>query len=764
MKRKIQETTRRLSGNILQFILRKKQPTPAENRRRVARSLSFLSIFLFFIFLINFAVIIGTDSKFGVNLSTEAAKVHQVEVTVPARRGTIYDRTGIPIAEDSTTYNVYAIINKKYVSATGEKLYVQPSQYERVAQIFKEQLGMDESYVKEQLSREGLQQVSFGSQGNGITYSTMTTIRDTLKKEGIKGVDFTTSPGRSYPNGTFASQFIGIAQTTEDKNGSNILVGQSGMEASLNSILAGTNGRVTYEKDRTGAIIPGSDKVSVQTENGKDVYTTISSALQTLLETRMDIFTEKLGGAVLASATLVSAKTGEILATTQRPTFNADTKEGLNSETQGSTALYQGQYEPGSTMKVMTLASAIDNNTFPANEIYYNDKYQIGDAVIRDWSVNSGMAPRYLSYAQGFAFSSNVGMTSLEQMMGNDKWLDYLSKFKIATPTRFGMTNESYGMLPANNIASIATSSFGQAISVTHIQMLRAFSAISNNGVMLEPKFIGAIYDSDKNTVRTSEVEVVGNPVSKSAAEQTRQYMITVGTDADVGTMVGQDGQPIIQVPGQDVAVKSGTAQIAAPADQGGGYLTGSTDLLYSVVTMTPAEDPDFIMYVTVQQPKIWDYTAWKEIFNPVLQAAADMKDSLNLTEPVSVPSDNAKEMTYKMPSIKDKKPGPLAEELRRNLVHPIVVGTGSKIDKISVNVGTKLKANQQILIQTDGVTEIPDMYGWNKSMVETFAKWNGIAVTFKGKVDGTVTKQSAKVNAAIKDVKELTITLGDTK
>ena len=96
--------------------------------------------------------------------------------------------------------------------------------------------------------------------------------------------------------------------------------------------------------------------------------------------------------------------------------------------------------------------------------------------------------------------------------------------------------------------------------------------------------------------------------------------------------------------------------------------------------------------------------------------------------------------------------------------MHPIVVGTGSKIDKISVNVGTKLKANQQILIQTDGVTEIPDMYGWNKSMVETFAKWNGIAVTFKGTVDGTVTKQSAKVNAAIKDVKELTITLGDTK
>ena len=143
------------------------------------------------------------------------------------------------------------------------------------------------------------------------------------------------------------------------------------MEQALDRILAGQNGIVTYEKDRNGNVVPGSEKVSVQAEDGKDVYTTLSADLQTYLETRMNAFQEKVKGKFV-NATLVSAKTGEILATSQRPTYNADTKEGLNEKNLGNwnTMLYQGQYEPGSTMKVMTLASAIDNGSFNPNDTY----------------------------------------------------------------------------------------------------------------------------------------------------------------------------------------------------------------------------------------------------------------------------------------------------------------------------------------------------------------------------------------------------------
>ncbi|WP_347102315.1 penicillin-binding protein PBP2X [Streptococcus parasanguinis] len=747
----------------------KKRRLPDQNRKQVGKNLSVLAIFLFFLFLINFALIIGTDKKFGVTLSEQAKKVHQQTVIVPAKRGTIYDRNGAVIAEDATTYNVYAIIDKKYKSATGKVLYVEESQFKKVAEIFKQYLGMDEDYVIKQLSQKKLKQVSFGSNGNGITYSNMTAIREAMEAAKIEGVSFTTSPNRSYKNGVFASQFIGQASLQEDKEGNKTLKGQSGMEKSLDRILAGQNGVITYDKDRNGNIVPGSDKVSVKTEDGKDVYTTISAELQTYLETRMDVFQEKVKGKFV-SATLVSAKTGEILATTQRPTYNADTKDGLdftNLRT-WNTILYQGQYEPGSTMKVMTLAAAIDHGTFPAyNEVYYNNELQVKDATIKDWGINMGLTEgRYMNIAQGFAYSSNIGMTKLEQKMGNNVWMNYLTLFKFGLPTRFGMGDESFGSLPGDNYVTQAMSSFGQGISVTQTQMLRAFSAIANDGEMLEPKFISAIYDRKSDTARKSKTEVVGKPVSESAAQQTRNYMITVGTDPEFGTLYSNG--PIIQVPGQNVAVKSGTAQIAT--DQG--YLQGENDYINSVVAMTPAEDPEFIMYVTVQQPEVtFSANSWEELVNPILEDAVALKNELHLTSEAPTLDDVTKETTYKIPSVEtlskelnlkqNLSPGAYSEELRRNLVQPIVLGTGKNIRKMSVDVGSKVKANQQVLLLTEDFDTVPDMYGWTKKNADIFGEWTGIKIAYKGS-GKKVTKQSVKMNTSLNKTKKITLTLGD--
>lgn len=759
----------RIFERIKKYALKNRQ-TPEYNRRQVGKSMSILAIFLFFVFLINFAIIIGTDQKFGVNLSKGAEVVHQKTVTVAARRGTIYDRNGVPIAEDATTYNVYAIIDKSYKSATGKILYVEESQYDKVAEIFNQYLELDKDYVKTQLSQKNLKQVSFGAQGNGITYSNMNAMREAFEAAGIEGIDFTTSPNRSYSNGVFASQFIGLAQLQEDKEGNKTLKGTSGMEQALDRILAGQNGIVTYEKDRNGNVVPGSEKVSVQAEDGKDVYTTLSADLQTYLETRMNAFQEKVKGKFV-NATLVSAKTGEILATSQRPTYNADTKEGLNEKNLGNwnTMLYQGQYEPGSTMKVMTLASAIDNGSFNPNDTYDSREYKVMDATIRDWDVNMGISEGgTLTFAQGFTYSSNVGMTILEQKMGNDKWLDYLSKFKFGLPTRFGMGNETYGSLPGDNYVTIAMSSFGQGIGVTQVQMLRAFSSVANDGVMVEPKFINAIHDPKTNTARKTATEIIGNPVSEKAAQTTRDYMVQVGTDPYKGTLnVG--GEPVIQVAGQNVAVKSGTAQIASE----NGYLEGENDYIYSVVAMTPAENPEFIMYVTVQQPEEkFQPIFWQEVVNPVLEEAVALKDSLNLTTEATPALETVTEETsYKMPSLEELtkqlglkhqvSPGGLADELRRNLVQPIVLGTGGKIKKVSVKEGKNLKANQQVLILSDDLESLPDMYGWTKANVERFAKWQDIEVTFKGE-GSKVVKQSEKTNTSLKNLKKITITMGD--
>lgn len=738
----------------------KNRKSPAENRRRVGKSLSLLSVFVFAIFLVNFAVIIGTGTRFGTDLAKEAKKVHQTTRTVPAKRGTIYDRNGVPIAEDATSYNVYAVIDENYKSATGKILYVEKTQFNKVAEVFHKYLDMEESYVREQLSQPKLKQVSFGAKGNGITYANMMAIKKDLKDASVEGIDFTTSPNRSYPNGQFASSFIGLAQLHENEDGSKSLLGTSGMESSLNSILAGKDGIITYEKDRLGNIVPGTEQVSQQTVDGKDVYTTISSTLQSFMETQMNVFQEKVKGKYM-TATLVSAKTGEILATTQRPTFDADTKEGLTKDFVWRDILYQSNYEPGSTMKVMTLAAAIDNNTFPSGEYFNSSELKIADVTIRDWDVNDGLTTgRMMTFLQGFALSSNVGMTLLEQKMGDATWLDYLNRFKFGVPTRFGLTDEYAGQLPADNIVNIAQSSFGQGISVTQTQMIRAFTAIANDGVMLEPKFISAIYDPNDQTARKSQKEIVGNPVSKEAASTTRNHMILVGTDPLYGTMYNHyTGKPIITVPGQNVAVKSGTAQIAD--EKNGGYLVGSTNYIFSVVTMNPAENPDFILYVTVQQPEHYSGIQLGEFATPILERASAMKESLNLQSPAKNLDKVTTESSYAMPSIKDISPGELAEALRRNIVQPIVVGTGTKIKETSVEEGTNLAPNQQVLLLSDKVEEIPDMYGWKKETAETFAKWLDIELEFEGS-GSVVQKQDVRTNTAIKNIKKIKLTLGD--
>lgn len=745
---------------LLRYVL-KKRYIPSQNRRRVGQSLILLTVFIFFIFLIHFSIIIGTDKKFGVDLSEGARKVHQTEVLVQAKRGTIYDRTGLPIAKDSTTYTIYAIIDKEYVSSLREVLYVESSQFNQVAQILNKYLGLETDYVLQQLNQPKLKQVYFGTLGKNISYSTMTAIQQEMETAGIKGIAFNTNPGRLYPNGNFASSFIGLANLVEDEtDGSQRLEGQRGLEYALNSILAGQDGKVVYEKDSRGRIVPGTENIKEARVDGQDVYTTLSADLQRSLETNMDVFADKTKGKYI-NATLVSAKTGEILATTQRPTYNPDTKEGVdNKDILQRSLLYQDNFEPGSTMKVMTVAAAIDNGTFTPNEYYNRSEIQIADAVIRDWDVNAGdiYAPLSLTYAQGFALSSNVGMTLLEQKMGDERWLNYLEKFRFGYPTRFGMAGEEAGILPENNVVSVAMTSFGQGLLATQTQMLRGFGAVANNGVMLEPKFITALYDSNTDSVRLSKPEVVGKPVSEKAATDTRQYMISVGTDPHFGTLRASDGA-VIQVDGYNIAVKSGTAQIGK--EDGTGYMEGPNDTINSVVAMVPAEDPEFIMYVTVQQPESWSILYWRDILNPSLKEAMQLKDSLNLTTPAPTLTTVSKETEYKLGKVIGQQPGVTASILRQQLVQPIILGNGGEIKKVSVDVGSNLAANQQILLLTDKFERVPDLYGWTKENVDIFAEWTGIEIEYSG--SGSIAVgQSVAIGSDLEQTKKIRINLGE--
>ena len=271
----------------------KNRKSPAENRRIVGKYLSFLAVALFGLFLANFAYIIAKGNIFGTDLVKEAKKVTKQPEQFLPNVGLSMTEMECLLLKMRLPITSMLLLIKKYKSATGKILYVEDSQFNKVAEVFHKYLDMDEAYVKEQLAQPNLTQVSFGAKGNGITYANMMAIKKDLKDASVEGIDFTTSPNRSYPNGQFASSFIGLAQLHENEDGSKSLLGTSGLESSLNTILAGTDGIITYEKDRVGNIVPGTEQVSQQTVDGKDVYTTLSSPLQSFMETQMDAFLEK---------------------------------------------------------------------------------------------------------------------------------------------------------------------------------------------------------------------------------------------------------------------------------------------------------------------------------------------------------------------------------------------------------------------------------------------------------------------------------------
>ncbi|MCJ1977577.1 penicillin-binding transpeptidase domain-containing protein [Lactococcus paracarnosus] len=739
--------------------------SPQDNRKRIAQDILFLALLVFTVFIVRFAWIIVTDSSNGVKLRPLAKANYSETTTIYAKRGTIFDREGAAIATDSSDYSIYVILDKTYVSAAGKKLYASSEDFAKVAAIFKEKLGIDESYTRAQLNIPKASQVEFGTKGKHISFTLKEQIEKEAKDKGVAGIGFTSHLARSY-TGNFASNFIGLAGLKDGDDDTKGLIGQFGIEASLDNILSGKNGVETLEKNKDGQTLKGIAKSVTPAKDGQDVYTTIDSTLQSYLETLVDTSMQNYTGTEVV-ATLVKADTGEILATTQRPTFDPSTqtvigpkdptlsdKQNLNSQTN---LLYQSMFEPGSTFKLFTMAAAIENGTFDPNARYTSTPISVGGTRIADWDVLLNPDGLNMTYPQGFARSSNVGMSKLQMAMGDKVWDSYLNRFRFGIPTRMGVGGEGFGSLPDENIVSQVNSSFGQGVGVTDVQMLRGFSAIANGGTMLEPHFISKIANTDAGTQRISEPEIIGKPVSKTTADSVLKYMVNVGTDNVYGTAYDfSTTQPYFRVAGKDVSIKTGTAQVANPK---GGYYVGETAYLYSAVAMVPSVNPDYIFYMTIKLPDHWNLNFISNVANPLLERAYDLKPTIDATSNKSV-GKSSNETKIALENYEGKKPGSTLDLLRQQLLQPVVIGSGSVITKQSISPGTKLGANKRILLLTNGKLTMPDIYDWSKQDIDILAKWAGLTVTYDGADNGKATEQSIKMNESIKKGKKLTVTL----
>ncbi|WP_326931838.1 penicillin-binding transpeptidase domain-containing protein [Enterococcus avium] len=729
-----------MSFKRLKRKIRKKNLTPMNNRKKVGVILFATSIGLFFLFAVRMIYVVAGGHVAGTSLKVKTEELYHGSEVVKAKRGTIFDRNGEVIAEDATSYSIYAILSESYVNGN-EKLYAQEKNFDDLASILNKYLGIKEKSalktLKSGLNSDGTSkyyQVEFGNKGKNISEETKQNIEDAMKKDKVKGLYFTEHTDRMYPNGNFASHFIGYAQPDKKES----LVGMMGVEAAYDDVLKGKDGKVVYQKDENQRPIPGSIAEEKKAVNGEDIYTTLDAGLQSYLETLMDKVSSEAKPTEM-TAMLMQAKTGDILAMSQRPTFNPETKEGLGEEDAWRNFLVEDSYEPGSTMKVFTTSAAVNEGIFNENESYVSGKIQVADATINDWDLGK---KGILTMRQALSWSSNVGMVKLEERLG-DRWPEYVKRFGFGQSTYSGLPGETKGTLPTSNIVDQAMSSYGQAIGVTNFQMMRGFTAVANDGKMLQPHYIEKVSNPDTGKEIITKPEVVGEPITAETAQKVREYMRDTVESENYGSAYDQ-----YKVPGYHISAKTGTAQIA----ENGRYLTGDTNYIYSIALMIPSEDPEYILYLTMKQPQEKQEGILGEIANPLLSRVMEFQN----TETDSSEEESNTKVTVE--DYRNLSTSKAAADANKRGLTAVVIGDGDKVIEQSAKPGEKVMANEHLILLTNGKKEMPDVRGWSKADILKLTNLLDIDVSFKG--DGYCTKQSIAPYAEVSK-KKLKITLG---
>lgn len=720
--------------------MEKKNQNPMNNRKKVGIILFATSIGLFFLFAVRMIYVVAGGHVAGTSLKVKTEELYHGGEVVKAKRGTIFDRNGEVIAEDATSYSIYAILSESYVNGN-EKLYAQEKNFDDLASILNKYLGIKEKSalktLKSGLNSDGTSkyyQVEFGNKGKNISEETKQNIEDAMKKDKVKGLYFTEHTDRMYPNGNFASHFIGYAQPDKKES----LVGMMGVEAAYDDVLKGKDGKVVYQKDENQRPIPGSIAEEKKAVNGEDIYTTLDAGLQSYLETLMDKVSSEAKPTEM-TAMLMQAKTGDILAMSQRPTFNPETKEGLGEEDAWRNFLVEDSYEPGSTMKVFTTSAAVNEGIFNENESYVSGKIQVADATINDWDLGK---KGILTMRQALSWSSNVGMVKLEERLG-DRWPEYVKRFGFGQSTYSGLPGETKGTLPTSNIVDQAMSSYGQAIGVTNFQMMRGFTAVANDGKMLQPHYIEKVSNPDTGKEIITKPEVVGEPITAETAQKVREYMRDTVESENYGSAYDQ-----YKVPGYHISAKTGTAQIA----ENGRYLTGDTNYIYSIALMIPSEDPEYILYLTMKQPQEKQEGILGEIANPLLSRVMEFQN----TETDSSEEESNTKVTVE--DYRNLSTSKAAADANKRGLTAVVIGDGDKVIEQSAKPGEKVMANEHLILLTNGKKEMPDVRGWSKADILKLTNLLDIDVSFKG--DGYCTKQSIAPYAEVSK-KKLKITLG---
>jgi Cell division protein FtsI/penicillin-binding protein 2 len=694
-------------------------------------------IFLVFILILFIQMVYLSMSPniYGINIDKFAANRNTTKQKLIAARGTIYDIEGNILSHNITSYTVIAYLSEKRTGSGKTPMHVvdKDGTAEKLAPI----LNMSTENILKLLSKNSYQ-VELGPGGRGITELT----KKSIEELGLPGIAFIESHKRYYPNGDFASYTVGYAKDKEvenpDKTKTKVTVGELGIEKEYDKLLKGTDGYLEFQKDRFGYKIPDTKEIRVDAIDGKDVYLTLDSNIQRFVETavRDASNASKPEWMVLS---VMDAKTGKILATSSTPTFDPNKKNITNYQN----PLVSFTYEPGSTMKTFSYMCAIEKGTYVGNATFDSTKIDFTDDTIRDWNrVGFGN----ISYDKGFEYSSNVGASNIMQrFLTRENLKKCYSDYGFGNITDLELPNENAGKINFKYPVETASASFGQGITTTVVQQLRALTIISNNGKMLTPHIVEKIVDPKTGkVVYQSKKEETKALVSLNTANKMKDLMYNVVHGTDPFT-TGR----AYQIEGYDVIGKTGTAQYVNPNT--GKYVDGS--YIYSFSGMYPKDDPEIIIYAALAKPQDKSNVTMQKAVKEVMLNIATYKNLFNKTTEIT----KGKATTIK--SFTNKNLVSVKNDLESKGLKVIVIGNGSKIVDQYPKKNTKVNSDETVILKTSGnEMRMPNMTGWSRMIAKEYFDLVGCTYTMDGY--GFVETQNVAENLIITKESEIVLTL----
>lgn len=683
------------------------------NRNVVGRLLQISMAFVFLLFVGRFLYLSISKTIAGENISERVSNLYKRDEILKSVRGAIYDNSGNVIAEDSHSFTLYAILDKSSLDYKGKPMYVVDK--EKTAEKLSTVIPLSEKKILKYLHpKHKAYQVEFGTAGSGISLAT----KKKIMAMHLPGIHFDETPSRLYPNGRFASHIIGIAQPFNDKKTHSInLIGTMGIEKYFNKVLSGKDGRRIALVDAGGYQLPGGQHSYKAPINGNNIYLTIDSQLQIYLENLLDAVQNKYKPKAL-TAIVEDVKTGKIRAASQRPTFDPATRKGLNDNWRN--ILVQDSYEPGSVFKILSITAAIQEGKYNPKEYFRSGSITFNGSTIHDWNYTGWGA---IPFEQAFPRSSNIGMSILVNRLGRHTWRRYLDNYHIGKKTNITLPDENSGLINIHSQIDQAVTSFGQGITVNALQMMQVYSALANSGQMLKPQLVEKIVSSSGKVIKRYKKIKVGKPVYSQETAQTTLKLMRDVVEKEYGTGM------TYKIPGKSIAVKTGTAQIAGIH---GGYLKGDRHYLFSVVGLTPADNPRYCIYITMKQPQIMSdppETIMSLIFKPLINRVSVSSKVDMMGEQITIPS------------VKGQSREQAVRLLEKMGLYVETIGSGNKVEAQSILANTKVNPNSKIIIFTGGIIRCPNMKGWTIKQVTQFANISKVKVEVLGK--GKVYKQS---------------------